>query len=228
MREIGKNVAKIRSKRTRSPGDRNPPHRAMPDTRGDPSRRASHSLHVRGPPRSRALARLRRRPLRDRLDRLPKPAFVAPPRCCGTSGATHTASPLATTACWPSMVSGDVSMEGLCAWPSVAHDDAHRCGVSPALRATHPAAGLCPHSAVWLSCQRVSDHAPCACPRLLRRAAPRKTTPAAAPAWHCPRCGAPGPRLDPFRASTGDRYCRLRYLMRAAPNASPSASASTW
>jgi hypothetical protein len=43
-----------------------------------------------------------------------------------------------------------------CARESVAHDDTQRHGVSSALRAAHPAAWLCPHSAVWLSRPHVS------------------------------------------------------------------------
>ena len=89
---------------------------------------------------------------------------------------------------------------------SVAHDDADRHGVSPALRAAHPAAWLCPHSAVWLSRQHVSDRAPRA------RAAPPPTA-LATPrdvlgtrrAWHCPRCGAPmviGPILSALQLAT--------------------------
>ncbi len=52
---------------------------------------------------------------------------------------------------------------------SVAHDDAVGDGVSPPLRAAHPAARLRPHSAVGLSRQHLSDH-----PRRPRANAPQR------------------------------------------------------
>ena len=109
-------------------------------------------------------------------------------------------------------------MERLRAGESLAHDDAHRDGVSPPVRATRPAAGLRPHSAVWLSRQHVSHRASRA------RSAPPPTTRAtlddvfdtARMALSALR-SADGPRPDHLQAPADRRHTRLRHLMSLQP-----------
>ena len=119
--------------------------------------------------------------------------------CCGT-GALHPSrrdqqpplDRLRRRAC-------DLSVEGLRARQSVAHDDAHRDGISPALRPACAATWLRPDSAVWLPRQRVSHRASRARSAPAPTAAPPANRPRHRRAWHCPRCGAPmviGPILS--------------------------------
>ena len=94
---------------------------------------------------------------------------------------------------------------------SVAHDDAHRDGVSPALRAARAAARLRPHSAVWLSRQRLSHRAP--------RARPALTPTALRHARRRPRHRRPGTVRDAER-----RWSSARSSPRSSWPRSPSAS----
>ena len=167
------------------------------------------------PARSGAVAHLRRWALRDRLDRLRETGLRWGVSGAAVPGALHPSGRhqqpsldrLRRRAC-------DLSVEGLRARQSVAHDDAHRDGVSPALRPARTATWLRPYSPVWLSRQRLSHRASRA------RSAPPPTGSATrgdlldtaglalSAMW-----SADGHRPDPLRAPADHRHPRLRHLM---------------
>ncbi len=114
----------------------------------------------RAPARPGPVARLRRRPLRDRLGRLRQAGLrwgvgrAALPRALHPSRRDQQ-SPAARLR-WRAR---HVSVEGLRARRPAAHDDAVRDGVSAPLRPAHPAARLRPHPAVGLSREHLSRRA---------------------------------------------------------------------
>ena len=147
------------------------------------------------------------------------PPSVGRQPCCGT-GALHPSrrhqqpplDRLRRRAC-------DLSVEGLRARQSVAHDDAHRDGVSPALRPACAATWLRPYSTVWLPRQRVSHGAARA------RSAPAPTGSATrAPVLDTARLAlsamwrTDGHRPDSLRAPADHRHPRLRHLMNVQPH----------
>ena len=180
--------------------------------------------------RSGAVAHLRRCAFRDRLDRLRETGF----RWGGSgaavlSGARHASGrdqqpPLDRLR----RRARDLSVEGLRARASVALDDSHRDGIPPALRAAHSAAGLCPHSAVWLPGQHVSHrhgsrspggYSGGLRPARRRRSCPRGTVRDAARRWSSGRSSLP--RTWPWSPSASTRH-------ECPPTSSRPASSSPW
>ena len=171
--------------------------------RGAPTRvrpeRTRSRRRQRAPARPGAVARLRRRALRDRLGRLRQAGLrwrvsrAAVPRALHPSRRDQQSPPARLR-----RRARHVSVEGLRPRRSAAHDDAIGDGVSAPLRPAHPAARLRPHPAVGVSREHLSHR-------------PRG-----------PRAHARSPRRAPTAASTarrrrpGTETARRRGPVRAA------------